>query len=134
MVARGSRAEQHTGFEAGIESPGLEARMLLCAAATCDHAGLIRDPDALLPPQAAARLHAFVARRLEGEPATRILGTRAFWTLDLIVTPDVLDPRPDSECLIEAALDQLGSRRNLPLRILDLGTGTGALLLALLSE
>ncbi|MDB5650183.1 MAG: protein-(glutamine-N5) methyltransferase, release factor-specific [Hyphomicrobiales bacterium] len=108
--------------------------MLLCAAAGCDHAALIRDADSPLLHEAGERLDAFMQRRLEGEPSTRILGARAFWTLDFLVTPDVLDPRPDSECLIEAALEQLGPDRNKALRILDLGTGTGALLLALLSE
>lgn len=133
---RASALRRLTGqlAEAGIESPGFEARTLLCAASGCDHAGLIRDPGRLLGADEAARLEDFAARRLDGEPSTRIIGARAFWTLDLQVTPDVLDPRPDSECLIEAALQQLADRRHAPLRILDLGVGSGALLLALLSE
>ena len=65
---------------------------------------------------------------------TRITGRRNFWTLDLRITPDVLDPRADTEVIVETALDLLGARRTQSLRILDLGTGTGALLLALLSE
>jgi release factor glutamine methyltransferase len=73
-------------------------------------------------------------RRLAGEPVTRILGKRHFWSLELKVTPDVLDPRADSETLVEAVLRQVGDRRKAPLQILDLGTGSGALLLSLLAE
>lgn len=73
-------------------------------------------------------------RRLKGEPVTRIVGRRGFWTLDLDVSPATLDPRPDSETLIELALRQLAERRSEALNILDLGTGSGALLLAMLSE
>lgn len=75
---------------------------------------------------------ALVARRLQGEPVAYILGHREFWSLDLLVTPDVLIPRPDSETLVEAALAAHPSGG--VSRILDLGTGSGALLLAALSE
>ncbi|MEA2758745.1 MAG: release factor glutamine methyltransferase [Methylobacteriaceae bacterium] len=120
--------------EGAIETPKRDARVLLCEAADIDHAALLRDPDARLGDDAAARLQAFVERRLEREPVSRILGRREFWGLTLRVTPDVLDPRADTETLVAAAVETLRDRRGEPLRILDLGTGSGALLCALLSE
>lgn len=80
-----------------------------------------------------ARLADYVRRRVAHEPYSRIRGTREFWSLDFALSPDTLDPRPDSETLIEAALAALPDR-TAPLRVVDLGVGTGALLLALLSE
>lgn len=90
---------------------------------------LLRHLDRDIDPEAYARL---CDRRRRGEPVAYIVGTRSFWTFDLKVTPSVLIPRPDSEILVEAALAALPADR--PLRILDLGTGSGALLLAVLSE
>ncbi|MFM9974273.1 MAG: peptide chain release factor N(5)-glutamine methyltransferase [Beijerinckiaceae bacterium] len=97
----------------------LEAKMLIEAAGN--------DADSL---------ESLVQRRLAGEPADRLAGRRGFWTLDLIVTPDVLSPRPDSETIVELACDLVleTHARHAALRILDLGTGSGALLLALLAE
>ena len=116
----------------GMESPQREARALLCAALGLDQATLLRDPDGALGSDV-QRLKVWAARRLAGEPLSRIKGEREFWGLGLSVTSAVLDPRPDSETLIEAAL-ALGLPRDAPLRIADLGTGSGALLAALLSE
>jgi release factor glutamine methyltransferase len=120
--------------EAGIETPKRDARVLLCEAAAIDHAALLRDPDARLGEEAAKRLRAFVERRLAREPVSRILGRREFWGLKLRITPDVLDPRADTETLLAVAVETLRDRRDETLRILDLGTGSGALLCALLSE
>jgi release factor glutamine methyltransferase len=119
---------------AGIETPKRDARVLLCEAADIDRAALLRDPDARLGDEAAARLRGFVERRLQREPVSRILGRREFWGLTLRITPDVLDPRADTETLVAAAIEALGDRRDDKLRILDLGTGSGALLCACLSE
>jgi release factor glutamine methyltransferase len=120
--------------KAGIETPKRDARVLLCEAACIDPAALLRDPDARLGDDAAVRLRGFVERRIAREPVSRILGRREFWDLSLRVTPDVLDPRADTETLVAAAVESLADRRGETLRILDLGTGSGALLCALLSE
>ncbi len=92
----------------------------------------MRDPDLPLGAVAADRLARFAARRLRHEPVSRILGRREFWSLSLAVTPDVLDPRPDTEAVVETVLRALGARQGNALRVLDLGTGSGALLCALL--
>ena len=120
--------------EAGIDSARIDARLLVCDAAGIDHASLIGDPGKAVGAQAAALIKAHASRRLRSEPVARILGRRQFWSLDLLVTPDVLDPRPDSETVVSAVLAALGARCSAPLSILDLGTGSGALLCALLTE
>lgn len=119
--------------DAGVEAPARDARLLLADAMALAPAALIgagRDP---VPAAAAARFEAHVARRSRREPVSRILGRRGFWTLDLAVDPAVLDPRADSETLVEAALD-ICADRSRAWRVLDLGVGSGCLLLAVLSE
>lgn len=95
-----------------------------------------RDPDPAAPldESAAATLEGYAVRRLAGEPVWRILGEREFWGLRFRLSPATLEPRPDTETLVEAALAALGGRRDEPLAMLDLGTGTGCLLIAALSE
>lgn len=117
---------------AGVADPAVDARILLCAATEIDHTELIRNPDEPLDGAACDRLSLMLARRVRREPISRILGRRGFWSLDLIVTPDVLDPRPESETLIDAALEHFADRQLDSLKILDLGTGSGALVCALL--
>ena len=118
--------------EAGIEDASIDARLLLCAAAGFDHVALIRDPDLPIEEEAAELVLAMARRRLAREPVSRILGQRSFWSFDLLVTPAVLDPRPDTETVVDAALEVMGERQGEALSVLDLGTGSGALLCALL--
>ena len=89
------------------------------------------DLRAAIDPAALARLDGFVTRRVAGEPVWRILGEREFWGLRFRLSPATLEPRPDSETLVEAALAALKDHRDEPLTILDLGAGTGCLLIAL---
>ena len=125
---------------AGLDTPGLDARLLLEAATGWPRESIVSAPERTLSPAQLASLSDFAIRRISHEPVSRILGRRQFWSLEFEVTPDTLDPRPDSETLIEAALDivrqnagQAGWLCGQP-RILDIGTGTGCLLLTLLSE
>lgn len=120
--------------EKKVSQAKAEARVLLLAATQMSRAQMITQSDRTISTTEAELLSGWMMRRLAGEPVTRITGRRDFWTLDLHVTPDVLDPRADTEVIVETTLDLLGTRRTQALRILDLGTGTGALLLALLSE
>jgi release factor glutamine methyltransferase len=119
---------------AGIEEARGDARALLLSAAGLAHADFVLAPEAPLGAGAARLLAEFAARRAAREPVSRILGTRGFWTLDLGVAPGVLDPRADTETLVELTLELLRARRDDALSILDLGTGSGAILCALLTE
>jgi release factor glutamine methyltransferase len=119
--------------EAGIEEPRMEARLLLAEAVGWRPEAMIARRRDELGPEAADRAEAMLERRRRREPASHILGRREFWGLDFAVTADVLDPRADSEILVEAAVRRIGNR-SAPLHVLDLGTGTGCLLLAILNE
>ena len=116
-----------------LEEPGREARLTLCAAANLTSTTLIAASEAPLG-AAAARLEDFATRRVSGEPLSKIVGRREFWGLPFTISRDVLDPRPETETIVEAACALLADRRLDQLRVLDLGVGSGALLCALLHE
>jgi release factor glutamine methyltransferase len=118
--------------KAGIENPHREARILLMHALATDQAGLLRRRGGSLTAQEASKFQTFIERRAMREPAAMIIGHKEFWSLDFLVSRDTLVPRPDTEIMIEAALAL--TRRRPVRRILDLGTGSGCLLLAALSE
>jgi release factor glutamine methyltransferase len=117
----------------GIESAQIDARVLLCAALGIEHADLVRNPDCPLGP-GAATVASFVARRLKREPVSRIIGHRDFWRARFKIGPAVLDPRHATETLIEAVLDYAARSPRENWRILDLGTGSGAILCSLLQS
>lgn len=121
---------------AGLASPELDARLLVLEATGLDHAGFIARPQALLAPRQAAALEAMAAARLARRPVSRILGRREFYGRDFRLGPDTLDPRPDSETLIDYVLGwaRASGRSEAPLRVLDLGTGSGILIATLLAE
>lgn len=121
---------------AAIDSPALDARLLLGAALGLDLTGMIAATERILTAKEAGIIAMLAQRRLAGEPVARILGVKEFWGLALDVAPATLVPRPDTETLVETALDLLrnDARAGQHLRIADIGTGSGAILLALLSE
>jgi release factor glutamine methyltransferase len=118
---------------AAIEAPRLEARRLLAHVLNKSEEALLRDPRAPVPADQAQQFAALLARRVAHEPFAYLTGRVGFWTLDLEVSPATLIPRADSESLVEAALEACPDK-GAALHVLDLGTGTGALLLAVLSE
>jgi release factor glutamine methyltransferase len=121
---------------AGILSAELDARLLVGAAVGLDLTGMVIAKDRRLATEESHHLREFRQRRLAGEPVARLLGVKEFWGLPLQLSPATLVPRPDTETVVELALE-IGRnelRLRSPLRIVDIGTGSGAILLALLSE
>ncbi len=118
---------------AGIEAPRKEARLIAQHVTGMDTTRIVADPGQALAEGDVLQIKRLVARRAKSEPLALITGTKEFWSLDFTITPDTLVPRPDSECLIEAALEATPDRGQ-KLSILDLGVGSGCLLLSLLSE
>ena len=115
---------------AGCDTPRLDAELLLAAAMGVDRAAIVADPGRALEPDAARRFQEHAARRREREPVAYILGSKGFRSIELAVDPRVLIPRPETEHLVEALLDL--PRR--VARVVDVGTGSGAIALALKSE
>jgi len=118
---------------AGFDEPRRHARRLLAAALGRTDAEMFAHPEATLGPAQRARVAAMLGRMIAHEPVSRIIGKREFWGLEFVLSADTLDPRPESETVVEAVLARLPDRTR-AYRFLDLGTGTGCLLLALLSE
>ncbi|HEX8232072.1 MAG TPA: peptide chain release factor N(5)-glutamine methyltransferase [Caulobacteraceae bacterium] len=117
---------------AGVEQPVIDARLLLEAAAGVDRMAILTDPHRELSGDQAQALDAYVERRARREPVSRILGRKGFWKIMVKVTPEVLSPRPDTETIVDLALRAFPKGQ--PFTILDLGVGSGAILLAILAE
>jgi release factor glutamine methyltransferase len=123
----------HRLAEAGIDTARLDARVLSAYVLGVDPSAVFSHPETSLSDEQLRCLDALIARREAREPVAHLIGEREFWSLALKVTRDTLVPRPETETLVEVVLDRI-PERNRPLRILDLGTGSGCVLLALLSE
>lgn len=119
---------------AGIASAGVDSRLLMADAAGLDTASLMARDSHELPPIAEASFRAHMTRRLAGEPVARILGSKEFWGMPFALSEAVLVPRPDTETLVEAVLAACRQRFGNQIRLCDLGTGSGAILIALLRE
>jgi release factor glutamine methyltransferase len=135
-VAAARRTLAHAFRDHGIDTPELDARVLAGHVLGLDHAGLAAASARDLTGEETERIAALGMRRLQREPVARIIGRKEFWSLVLTVTDAVLVPRPETESVVESALAAIDADggRSRPLRIVDIGTGSGALLLALLSE
>jgi release factor glutamine methyltransferase len=135
-VARARLALAEEFRAAGIDAPELDARLLVGHALSLNHAGLVSAAARLLDAEQTDAIGTLARRRLRHEPVARIIGSKEFWSLKLAVGSSTLVPRPETETVVELALDAIasGGPRTAPLRIADLGTGCGALILALLTE
>lgn len=121
----------------GSLSGMIEARMILCSALGVDHVGLLREADrpiGLRGVEVTETIVRLAVRRARHEPVSRILGRREFFGLELAIDPAVLDPRADTESVVEMVVDAMAPRWKEPLRVLDLGVGSGAILCALLTS
>lgn len=117
---------------AGVAGPVIDARLLVEAAAGATRVDIVTDPHRKLTEDQQTALEAYLARRERREPVSHILGRKGFWKIMLSVTPDVLTPRPDTETVVEVALRDFPEHA--PWSILDLGVGSGAIILSILAE
>ncbi len=124
---------RQTLAQAGFETAALDARLLLLTALDISATNLVIHPDMPLTPEQEQTLAEFTRRRLAHEPVARIVGEREFWGLPFRLSPDTLVPRPDTETVVATVLEMLPDRQA-PLRIVDFGTGSGCILVALLHE
>jgi len=115
-----------------VDSPSIDARLLLEVAAGCTRTDILTDPYRPVTADQQATLDGYVERRLRREPVSRILGRKGFWKIMLNVTPDVLSPRPDTEAILDVVM--LAFPPHQAFTMIDLGTGSGAILLATLAE
>jgi release factor glutamine methyltransferase len=119
---------------AGIEDPNAEARIIVGGLLDLERVDFITKGTEHLSLEDEARILDAVGRRVRGEPPYRILGRRSFYGLEFKLSRETLEPRPDTEILVDTVLEELKGRENEPLAIIDLGTGTGAIAQALLSQ
>lgn len=133
-IADAVRAAATRLAAAGVAEPRLDAQLLMARSLGTDRASVVVRSGESIPEDRQRAFEALVARRMTREPLSHILGQREFWSCDFMVTPDTLAPRPDSEVVIEAVLRHIRDRGLRPRHVLDLGVGTGCLLLALLTE
>jgi len=131
LVQAWSRAKQALEA-AGIAGPVIDARLLVEAAAGATRVDIVTDPYRALTAEQEATLEDYLARRARREPVSHILGRKGFWKIMLQVTPDVLTPRPDTETVVEYVLRDFPEHA--PWSVLDLGVGSGAILLSILAE
>jgi release factor glutamine methyltransferase len=120
--------------KAGIETPGLDARLLLEWATGADRLAVLTTPQREIDASQAGRLLDAMTRRLAHEPVHRIIGRRGFYGLEFELSPETLEPRPDTECLVGLVLKHLAGREEERLSLLDLGTGTGIIAISLLAN
>lgn len=118
---------------AGLAGPVIDARLLVEAAADATRADIVTDPYRELTPEQEAKLDGYLARREQREPVSQILGRKGFWKIMLAVNDQVLTPRPDTESVIDAVLEAFPDE-HARFSMLDLGVGSGAILLAVLAE
>lgn len=131
-IAAARQALRRRFAEAGLETPDLDARLLIQHVTGLSREALAAAPEGEIDTAQAAALETLAERRLAGEPVAHLTGRKPFWSFEMRSDARALTPRPDTEIIVEAALERLPAGR--PLRILDLGVGSGAILLALLTE
>ena len=118
---------------AGVEKPKFDSKLLLCHAACIEPVTVVTHPNRELSAEILQSFETLIERRALREPVSHLIGEREFWSLPFAVSSDVLDPRPASETLIQAALDHVEDTKK-AVSVLDLGTGSGCLLITILSE